>query len=52
MDLTLERVAEVLEIPQGTAYSRFSRAMDAMRAALEADARQMAAPSARQGATR
>jgi RNA polymerase sigma-70 factor (ECF subfamily) len=52
MDMTLDRVAEVLEIPQGTAYSRISRAMEAMRAAIEADARHVAAPSARQGVTR
>jgi RNA polymerase sigma-70 factor (ECF subfamily) len=52
MDMTLDRVAEVLEIPHGTAYSRISRAMEAMRAAIEADARHVAAPSARQGVTR
>jgi RNA polymerase sigma-70 factor (ECF subfamily) len=52
MDMTLDRIAEVLEIPQGTAYSRISRAMEAMRAAIEADTRHVAAPSARQGATR
>jgi RNA polymerase sigma-70 factor (ECF subfamily) len=52
MDMTLDRVAEVLEIPQGTAYSRISRAMEALRAALEADARTVAAASARQGVTR
>jgi RNA polymerase sigma-70 factor (ECF subfamily) len=52
MDMTLDRVAEVLEIPPGTAYSRISRAMEAMRAAIEADTRHEAAPSARQGALR
>lgn len=39
MDMTLDQVAETLDIPPGTAYSRISRAMDALRAALEADAR-------------
>jgi RNA polymerase sigma factor (sigma-70 family) len=39
MDMTLDQVAESLDIPPGTAYSRISRAMDAMRAAIEADAR-------------
>jgi DNA-directed RNA polymerase specialized sigma24 family protein len=37
--MTLEQVAEALEIPLGTANSRLSRAVAAMRAALEADAR-------------
>lgn len=37
--LPLREVAEVLDIPIGTASSRLSRAMGAMRAALEADAR-------------
>jgi RNA polymerase sigma-70 factor (ECF subfamily) len=39
LDLPLERVAEVLDIPVGTAHSRLHRAMGALRAALEADAR-------------
>ena len=39
MDLTLDRIAEILEIPQGTVYSRISRGMDALRAAVEADSR-------------
>lgn len=52
LDMTLDRVAEVLEIPQGTAYSRISRAMEAMRAAIEADARHVNASSTRQGVTR
>lgn len=39
MDMTLDRVAEALDIPLGTANSRLSRAVAAMRAALEADAR-------------
>jgi RNA polymerase sigma-70 factor (ECF subfamily) len=48
MDMTLDRIAETLEIPPGTAYSRISRAMDAMRAAIEADARPRMAPTVRQ----
>ena len=39
LDLPLERVAEVLDIPTGTVHSRLHRAMQALRAALEADAR-------------
>jgi RNA polymerase sigma-70 factor (ECF subfamily) len=39
LDMTLEEVARVLGIPEGTAHSRLSRAMSALRAALEADAR-------------
>jgi RNA polymerase sigma-70 factor (ECF subfamily) len=38
LDLTLEQVAETLDIPQGTAHSRLSRAMKALRAAMDADA--------------
>jgi RNA polymerase sigma factor (sigma-70 family) len=37
--LPLREVAEVLGIPEGTAHSRLSRALTALRAALEADAR-------------
>jgi RNA polymerase sigma-70 factor (ECF subfamily) len=39
LDLPLERVAEVLGIPVGTAHSRLHYAMRGLRAALEADAR-------------
>jgi RNA polymerase sigma-70 factor, ECF subfamily len=39
LDLPLDRVAEVLGIPTGTAHSRLHHAMRAMRAALEADSR-------------
>jgi RNA polymerase sigma-70 factor (ECF subfamily) len=38
-DIPLDRVAEILEIPIGTVYSRLHHAMRAMRAALDADAR-------------
>lgn len=39
LDLPLERIAEILEVPLGTAQSRLYYAMRGMRAALEADAR-------------
>ena len=38
-DIPLDRVAQILEIPVGTAFSRLHHAMRAMRAALDADAR-------------
>ena len=46
-DLPLDRVAQILEIPVGTAYSRLHHAMRAMRAALDADARPAAAEAFR-----
>ncbi len=39
LDLPLDRVAETLGIPVGTAYSRLHYAMRGLRAALDADAR-------------
>jgi len=42
LDMTLEQIAETLDIPTGTVCSRRSRAMAAMRAALESDARPVA----------
>ena len=39
LDLSPEQVAEALDIPRKTVYSRLGRAMDALRAALEAEAR-------------
>ena len=39
LDLPMEQVADALGIPAGTVGSRLSRAVDAMRAALKADAR-------------
>jgi RNA polymerase sigma-70 factor, ECF subfamily len=46
-DFPLERVAQILEIPLGTVYSRLHHAMRAMRAALDADARPAAAEATR-----
>jgi RNA polymerase sigma-70 factor (ECF subfamily) len=39
LDLPIERVAEILGIPAGTAHSRLHYAMRGLRAALDADAR-------------
>jgi DNA-directed RNA polymerase specialized sigma24 family protein len=39
LDLPLDRVAEILGIPAGTAHSRLHHAMRALRAALDADLR-------------
>ncbi len=39
LDLPLDRVADILGIPVGTAHSRLHHAMRGLRAALEADAR-------------
>ena len=39
LDLPLERVAEIVGIPPGTAHSRLHHAMRALRAALDADSR-------------
>jgi RNA polymerase sigma-70 factor (ECF subfamily) len=46
-DVPLERVAQILEIPLGTVYSRLHHAMRGMRAALDADARPAAAEASR-----
>ena len=47
MDLPSEQVAEALDVPVGTVYSRLHRAQHALRGALEADGRapQVPAPS-------
>ncbi|TFG67810.1 MAG: sigma-70 family RNA polymerase sigma factor, partial [Thermomicrobiales bacterium] len=42
LDLPLDRVAEIIGIPVGTAHSRLHHAMRAMRAALDADSRMRA----------
>jgi RNA polymerase sigma-70 factor (ECF subfamily) len=47
LDLPLDRVADMLGIPVGTAHSRLHYAMRGMRAALEADARPAAQEVAR-----
>ncbi len=39
LDMPIDRVAELLDIPVGTAHSRLHYAMRGLRAALEADAR-------------
>ncbi len=39
LDLPLDRVAEIIGIPTGTAHSRLHHAMRALRSALDADAR-------------
>jgi len=39
LDLPLDRVAEILGIPVGTAHSRLHHAMRTLRAALDADQR-------------
>jgi RNA polymerase sigma-70 factor (ECF subfamily) len=46
-DLAMPQVAKALEIPEGTAKSRYHYAMAALRAALEADSRLAAAEGVR-----
>jgi RNA polymerase sigma-70 factor, ECF subfamily len=46
-DIPLDRVAQILDVPVGTVYSRLHHAMRAMRAALDADARPAAAEAFR-----
>ena len=43
VDMSPEQVAETLDIPRKTVYSRLKRAVLAMRAAVEADSRPAAA---------
>ncbi len=52
LDLTPEQVAETLGISRRTVYSRMKRAMPAMRAALEANARQASRARVHQKAMR
>jgi RNA polymerase sigma-70 factor, ECF subfamily len=47
LDLPIDRVAEMLDIPVGTAHSRLHYAMRGLRAALDADARSTAREAAR-----
>lgn len=46
--MPLEQIAEILEVPVGTVKSRLSRAMEGLRAAVEADSRQQPAIPVRQ----
>ena len=46
-DIPAERVAEILDVPIGTVYSRLHHAMRAMRAALDADSRPAVAEASR-----
>ena len=46
-DIPLDRVAQILEVPVGTVYSRLHHAMRAMRAALDADERPAAREASR-----
>jgi RNA polymerase sigma-70 factor (ECF subfamily) len=46
-DFPLERVAQILDVPIGTVYSRLHHAMRAMRAALDADERPVAREASR-----
>jgi RNA polymerase sigma-70 factor (ECF subfamily) len=49
LDMTLESVAETLDIPLGTAHSRLTRAMEALRAAMDIEAHRISAlPATRQ----
>ena len=52
LDLAPETVAESLGIPVGTVHSRVHRALEAMRAALEADARSVLAMANPDGGVR
>jgi RNA polymerase sigma-70 factor (ECF subfamily) len=52
LDLPMGEVAEVLGIPPGTVGSRLSRAVRAMRAALEAESRTIGSTMKRQEVTR
>ena len=52
LDLAPETVAQTLGIPVGTVHSRVHRALDAMRASLEADGRLVPGGATAQGAAR
>ena len=52
LDMTLEQVADALDIPQGTVHSRLNRGMRALRAAMDTDAGTVAAVPEPQEATR
>jgi RNA polymerase sigma-70 factor (ECF subfamily) len=50
LDMTPDKVAETLGIPRRTVYSRLKRAMPALRAALDADARPVSEAATSKGA--
>jgi RNA polymerase sigma-70 factor (ECF subfamily) len=52
LDLAPETVADALGVPVGTVHSRVHRALDAMRASLEADARAVLAATTPDGGAR
>jgi RNA polymerase sigma-70 factor (ECF subfamily) len=52
LDLSIEQMADVLDVPGGTVSSRLHRAMSELRAAIEADARAGLATSRAEGALR
>lgn len=52
LDLSIEQMAEVLDVPGGTVSSRLHRAMTELRAAIEADARAGLATRNAEGALR
>ena len=50
LDMTLEKVAETLDIPLGTAHSRLNRAMEALRTAMDIEAKRIGpVPATQQG---
>ena len=52
LDLSIEQMAEVLDVPGGTVSSRLHRAMTELRAAIEADARMALVSRSGEGALR
>jgi RNA polymerase sigma-70 factor (ECF subfamily) len=52
LDMTAEEIAETLDIPRKTVYSRLDRAVQAMRGAIEADTRPAKSASSRQEVVR
>ena len=52
LDMTLEKVAQTLDIPQGTVHSRLNRAMEALRLAIESETKPVSPSPARQEVSR